>query len=79
MGSRRQHVYAVVRIDLPDSESVDEIAGDPALWITVKEIVPTREEADKEVQRLNALNADKGCIYFSQVTRLFRDGRMVEP
>lgn len=79
MGSRKEHVYAVVRLDVPDSGSVDEIADDPAPWITVKEIVLTREEADTEVQRLNALNADKGCIYFSQVTQLFPGGRVLEP
>ena len=62
------HVYAVVRIDdfLADS-------GDAA--ITIKEIVPTMEEAIQEVERLNKLNASKEAHYFWQLTRYFPQGR----
>lgn len=59
-------VYAVVRID-------GEYALENA--ITVKEILPTMEEALLEVQRLNQLNKDKGAHYFAQATRYFPSGR----
>ena len=42
--------------------------------ITVKEVWLAREEAENEVARLNALNADEGTYYFVQYTRLERDG-----
>jgi hypothetical protein len=38
--------------------------------VTVKKIVWSEEEALAEVARLNQLNAEKGCEYFYQVTRL---------
>jgi hypothetical protein len=59
-------VYAVVRID-----------GDypVANAVTVKEILPTMEEASLEVQRLNKLNEEKGAKYFAQTTRYFPSGR----
>jgi hypothetical protein len=43
--------------------------------VTVKELLPTLEDAEQEVERLNTLNADKGCVYFAQMTRFFADGR----
>jgi hypothetical protein len=62
----RQQVFAVVRFD-PEM-------GEPENQVTVKEIVVSQEIADAEVARLNRLNADKGCVYFSQITRYFPDG-----
>jgi hypothetical protein len=41
----------------------------------VKEILPTWEEAVREVERLNSLNADKRCIYFPSLARYFPHGR----
>jgi hypothetical protein len=55
-------VYAVVRMD-------DDLEGEAA--ITVKEILPTMEEAIKEVDRLNQLNRSKGARYFWQSDELF--------
>jgi hypothetical protein len=48
--------YAVVRIDDYDIPDVpkDEL-------ITVKEVWSSQEQADAEVARLNAINADKSC------------------
>ena len=68
-----EHAYAIIRLDRPD-------AGDPVGVappsgkdrITVKLVVRSPDEADREVDRLNALNAGKGCEYFWQVTRLER-------
>jgi SAM-dependent methyltransferase len=62
-------VYAVVRID--DSQAIEDA-------ITVKEILPTIEQAMREVERLNKLNSDKGARYFWQATRYFPDGREVD-
>lgn len=60
------HVYAVIRVDvgMQDIETA----------VTVKEVVPTMEEATAEVERLNKLNADKGCRYFWQTTRYLPQG-----
>lgn len=61
-------VYAVIRVD--DSRSAEDA-------ITVKEILPTMEEAVQEAERLNTLNNDKGARYFWQATRYFPEGRKV--
>jgi hypothetical protein len=68
MGAKVQ-VYAVVRID-------EYLSGADA--ITVKEILPTIEQADREVERLNRLNSDKGSYYFWQATRYFPRGSGVD-
>ncbi len=59
-------VYAVVRID--EYSSIRDS-------ITVKEILPTMEQAEQEVERLNRLKRDKGSFYFWQATRYFPEGR----
>ena len=59
-------VYAVVRVD-------EYSSGSDA--ITVKEVLPTMEEAEKEVERLNRAIGNKGCYYFRQTTRYFPEGR----
>jgi len=63
---RKVEVFAVVRVD--HARHVEEA-------ITVKEILPTLEEAVREVERLNRLNQDKGAHYFWQATRYFPSGR----
>ncbi len=60
------HVYAVVRIDRT-YEMLENA-------VTVKEILPTLEEAMSEASRLNTLNAKKGCHYFWQTTRYLPRG-----
>jgi hypothetical protein len=64
MKSNLKHVYAVIRID-PD---LQEFGLESAF--TIKEIVYTLEEAEKEVKRLNRINRQKNCRYFLQLTRL---------
>jgi hypothetical protein len=62
---RFDHAYAVVR--------VDTFAGPEVAWenkVTIKEILWSDEDARREVERLNQINAGKGCCYFWQVTRL---------
>lgn len=86
MGSKPSHVtgYAVIRVDegpIDHPSSVREYQRDgetlPAAGpsnVTVKEVVMTLEEAQREVIRLNRLNAPKGCSYYWQTTHVFLDG-----
>jgi len=64
---RKIPVYAVVRLELD--------VATPDLAVAIKEVVPTLEEAEAEVQRLNDLNADKNCRYIWRATRYFPNGR----
>jgi len=59
-------VFAVVRVD-------EDLSPDNA--ITIKEILPTAEEAIQEVERLNKLQSGKKCHYFWQYTRYYPNGR----
>ena len=69
---RHDHVYAIVRYETTAGPDVPI-----ELKVTVKKIVTDPYVAQKEVERLNALNADKGCYYFSQVTRMDKKGAEV--
>ena len=59
-----RHVFAIVRYET-DADLTTPID----LRVTVKKIVTDPEYAQKEVQRLNELNKEKGSYYFIQVTR----------
>jgi hypothetical protein len=61
--------YAIVRVDPMTLGRMPETAGD---LITVNEIWWTLEEAEAEVDRLNALSDDEGSPYFWQYTRVRR-------
>jgi hypothetical protein len=56
--------FAIVRLD--------RYISDEASQATVKEVVWTEEEAEREVDRLNTLNADEACSYHWQATRVKR-------
>jgi hypothetical protein len=61
----RTHVYAIVRYDeFQGGETPIENR------VTVTRVVYEETTARAEVARLNALNAEKGCRYFWQTTRL---------
>ena len=66
--ARLDHVYAIIRLDNGASPEV-ELHQD---LIVVKKVVRSKEEAEREVHRLNTLNAHKGCRYYYQVTLLER-------
>jgi hypothetical protein len=71
---RYDHAYAIVR--------VDTFQGPDVAWenkITVKSIVSNAAAARAEVERLNQLNKDKGCIYFWQITRLEKEAPEASP
>ena len=65
--ARKVAVYAILRVELDVAQ--------PDLAVAVTEVLPTPEEAEAEVQRLNRLNADKKCRYVWRATRFFPDGR----
>jgi hypothetical protein len=67
------HVYAVVRIDRFQQNRNPGVALKDV--ITVKEILPTLEEAQAEVERLMALVKGRDIIYFWQTTRFLPQGR----
>jgi hypothetical protein len=67
------HVFAIVRVD----RFHDPVAT-PETAIMVKKIVRSEQLAEDEVARLNALNRDKGSLYFWQITRLERSGELTE-
>lgn len=58
----REEVFAVLRFDAFHE------AASPDVCITVKEIVRSRELADAEVARLNAINGQKSVRYWWQHT-----------
>lgn len=80
------HVFAVVRLDTdgiapPGSTrpgvEVARFRGMAIREITVVSVLPTIAEAEREVERLNALNAPKGATYFWMTTRYYPQGRGV--
>ena len=68
----REEAYAIVRIDLDSDVDLPE-------RITVKEVVSSEEIAQREADRLNHINAGKGCLYFSTHTRVFPPGQCAGP
>lgn len=61
------HVYAIIRIDCPPSAktiAVEEVS------VTVTRVLFNKDMAEREVDRLNTLNSQKGCQYICQLTRL---------
>jgi hypothetical protein len=64
------HAFAIVRVDV--FQRLDVAVDQLPSRITVKKVVWDAETAREEVERLNLLNKDKDCIYFSQVTRIER-------
>jgi hypothetical protein len=63
-------LYAVIRFDT----GMDSVGN----GVTVKEVLPTLDEAKDEVARLNAA-APPGTTYFWQTTRYYPDGRHTKP
>lgn len=75
MTKSAEALFAVLRLDRPFDGDLRRVFDEPRNHITVKEVLPTLEEAEQEVKRLNMLNADKGCVYFASLARYFPDGR----
>jgi hypothetical protein len=62
--SKFEHVYPIVRVDLPFDEAY------PTNTVAVVKVLATQEEAEAEVARLNKLGGDKACTYFFCTSRL---------
>ena len=63
--SKHRHVFAIVRVDLfhrADMPLEEKVQVPHVVW--------TEEAAEREVERLNRLNAEKGCIYVWRISRL---------
>ena len=56
--SKSKHVYPIVRIDMPFDHA------HPTNTVTVVKVLTSQTAAEKEVSRLNEINADKSCVYF---------------
>lgn len=67
--NRKTEAHAVVRYDVYIADIADAIS--------IVAVVPTRDEAEAEVERLTAVNADKGSRYFWVPTRYYPEGRGV--
>jgi hypothetical protein len=61
----KEQVFAIVRYDGFQSPQVPIENR-----ITVTKVIYERSVADSEVKRLNAVNGEKGCVYFWQATRV---------
>ncbi|MEM7249649.1 MAG: hypothetical protein AAF533_30365 [Acidobacteriota bacterium] len=46
-------------------------------FVTIKEALPTSEDAEKEVERLRGLNDDKPVEYYYQRARYYPHGRVL--
>jgi hypothetical protein len=69
------HAYAIIRVEF---DVLTNGVSDPERitnCITVIKLLWNESDATAEVERLNNLNREKGCFYFSQITRLQRRGR----
>ena len=60
------HAYAVIRVD----DGINFLYAEAK--IMVKLILFEEQDAKNEVERLNLVNADKGCRYYYQITRIHR-------
>lgn len=69
--NRKVLLHAVVRHD--------EFCQNIENAITVVAVVPTKEEALEEVERLNVLNAGKRCRYFWTPAKVYPEGRGAGP
>jgi hypothetical protein len=67
---RFEPAYAVVRVDR--FRLRDSLPDDPQVYVTVKEVLWTSDEAEAEVERLNRVNADKDCCYWWESVRVRR-------
>jgi len=63
-------VYAVVRLD-KYFENVEE-------QVAVQAVLPTIEEAEAEVRRLNETRDPSRVVYFMRTTRYYPEGRGVD-
>ena len=62
----RSIVYSIIRVDYPiDIENAD-------YCIKVVKVMDRKEDAEKEVERLNEINGKKGCRYHLDMCKYFK-------
>jgi hypothetical protein len=69
--SKYRHVYPTIRVDKPFNET------NPTNTLSVVKVLTSQAVAETEVSRLNAINANKGCVYFYDASRLVEGGDCV--
>jgi len=69
---RSKSVFAIVRVDLFQLRG-SGVPDDPHVFVTVKEIVESEEQAAAEVARLTRVNAGQDVVYF------YEQGRVLPP
>lgn len=70
------HLYVVYRCERSMLRD-ESVPMDHA--VTIKEILRSEEEAIREVDRLNALNENKGCEYSFQSAKYYPEDRWRGP
>lgn len=66
--AKNQTVWAVVRYEAYERVGVED-------QISIREVLPTSEEADAEAARLNQLKAEGKTRYFVKGAKYFPEGR----
>jgi hypothetical protein len=66
----KQSVYAIVRLDDIKVDSINLIDA-----VSVTSILPTQDDAEREVLRLNELNKETGSRYHWFQTRYYPGGK----
>jgi hypothetical protein len=64
-GTRHKPAYAILRVDTTHAKNTPF-----SRLVTVKKVVLSEQYAKAEVERLNLMNAAKGCQYMAQLTEL---------
>ena len=73
-----KHLFAVLRLDPPHGGEWGRVLADPGQYVSVKEVVPTMEEAQREVERLSGLRDGSASVYFAQLACVYRTGRRID-
>jgi hypothetical protein len=60
---------------VPAARGGGKVHGAPPGNVTVTEVLPTLDEAQTDVARLNEVNPEKSVTYFWQTTRYSPEGR----
>jgi hypothetical protein len=78
MTSKTEPGFAVVRLDAfllndcPNNEMLAKLVDDLDMYVRIKVVVATAEEAEQEVARLNSLVDTEEIRYFVATTRIVR-------
>ncbi len=71
----RYSYFQEVNVDRTVKLSLEKLQA----LISVVEVLPTYEDAKREADRLNDVNADSDVLYYAESTRWYPDGRIKIP